>query len=215
MGKADSSAITPIKRRDADATREKILGAALQCFSRQGFDASSTRQIEDLAGVNRGLIAYHFGTKQELWKETARQLMRTVQNELQVALDGMKNADGAGRFRFFVRAFVRVCAKYPELYRLMIHESMQDDERLQWLVQRSVRPWFDTIGSLLNEAQELGYLPQMSHHTFYYILTGGAAIMFSNAAEARLLSSRDPLDEAEISAHADALAQLLFPEQDQ
>ena len=215
MPNPDSASVgsnTPVKRRDADATREKILDAALQSFSTQGFDASSTRQIESLAGVKRGLITYHFGSKQQLWEATADRLMRVVGGELQDALEGMANADGAARFRFFVRAYVRVCARHPELNRLMIREGVQADERLRWLVQRSVRPWFDRVSRLLDDAQALGFAPEMDHHNFFYILTGGAATIFANAAEARLLTGRDTLSEAEVSAHADVLANLLFPE---
>ncbi len=215
MSAPDTSAAvskSPVRRRDADATREKILDAALQCFSTQGFEASSTRQIESLAGVKRGLITYHFGSKQRLWEATADRLMRAVGTDLQDALDGMANADGAARFRFFVRAYVRVCARHPELNRLMIREGAQANGRLKRLVQRSVQPWFDRVAGLLDEARALGCAPQMDHHNFFYILTGAAATIFANAAEARLLTGRDTLSEAEVSAHADFLADLLFPE---
>lgn len=209
---ATAGSNAPAKRRDADATRERILDAALQSFSTQGFDASSTRQIESLAGVKRGLITYHFGSKQQLWEATTDRLMRVVGKDLQDALDGMTNADGAARFRFFVRAYVRVCARHPELNRLMIREGAQANGRLKWLVQRSVKPWFDRVARLLDDARALGFAPEMDHHNFFYILTGGAATIFANAAEARLLTGRDTLSEAEVSAHADVLANLLFPE---
>lgn len=202
----------PVRRRDADATKEKILDAALQSFSTQGFEASSTRQIESLAGVKRGLISYHFGSKQQLWEAAVDRLMRVVGKDLQDALDGMANVDDFARFRFFVRAYVRVCARHPELNRLMIREGVQATGRLKWLAQRSVRPWFDRVAKLLDDARALGCAPQMDHHNFFYILTGAAATIFANAAEARLLTGRDTLSDAEVSAHADVVANLLFPE---
>jgi TetR/AcrR family transcriptional regulator len=55
---------------DADAigTRERLLISAVQAFSSTGYDGASVREIERSCGVNRGLIAYHFGSKEDLWR---------------------------------------------------------------------------------------------------------------------------------------------------
>lgn len=50
----------------ADDTREKILGAADHLFGALGFDATTTRDIAAESGVNKALIHYHFGTKDDL-----------------------------------------------------------------------------------------------------------------------------------------------------
>ena len=52
-------------------TRDQLLDAAIRTFASAGYDASTTRQIEAAAGVKRGVIAYHFGTKENLWKAAA------------------------------------------------------------------------------------------------------------------------------------------------
>ncbi len=49
-----------------DRTRLKILGAADRLFGELGFDATTTRDIAERSGVNKALIHYHFGTKDEL-----------------------------------------------------------------------------------------------------------------------------------------------------
>ena len=204
------SAVTSIKRRDADATREKLLDAALHCFSTQGFEASSTRQIEEVAGVKRGLISYHFGSKQSLWEAMARRTMAIARDEL-VGADNAENVHASSRLRRLVRAYVHFAARHPEVNRLMIHEGMLDDWRLQWLVKHSVRPWFDRVASVLDDARANGIALPIENHNFFYILVGAASVIFTNAEEARLLTGRNTLSESEVNAHADALTQLLFP----
>lgn len=49
-----------------DETRSRILAASDQLFGDLGFDATTTRDIADLSGVNKALIHYHFGSKDEL-----------------------------------------------------------------------------------------------------------------------------------------------------
>ena len=61
--------------RDAQSTKLKLINAALNAFTTQGYDASSTRGIENAAGIKRGLINYHFGSKAALWKASADHLM--------------------------------------------------------------------------------------------------------------------------------------------
>ena len=204
------STVTPIRRRDADATREKLLDAALHCFSTQGFDASSTRQIEVEAGVKRGLITYHFGSKQALWEATARRTMANARDELAEA-DKAENLNALNRLRHLVRAYVHFAARHPEVSRLMVHEGMLDDWRLRWLVEHSVQPLFDRVAATLDEARADGFTLPMENHNFFYILVGAASVIFANAEEARLLTGRDTLSEPEIKAHADALTELLFP----
>ena len=200
------------KVRDASVTREKLLEAALASFSTRGFDASSTRQIEELAGVKRGLISYHFGSKLALWEQAVGNVMEKAGKELGLAMDCAQQMRGVARLRFFVRAYVQFCAQYPEVNRLMIQEGMRDEPRLGWLTSHHVKPWYKSVSRIFDEARALGVAPDMDHLNFYYILTGAATLIFSNALEARQLTGVDSRSETQVTRHADVLANLLFPE---
>jgi len=202
---------TTARQARAIATRERLLEAAIRRFASTGYDAATTRQIEQDAGVKRGLISYHFGSKEALWKAAAQWLFDRASKELLTTEKTAANIDEVARLRFFVRAFVHFSAHYPEVNRLMIREGMDDDWRLDWLVDNIVRPWYERVRVLFEEARRLGATPDMEYPHFYYILTSSAAMMFSMAPEARRLSGIDPLDDDVIAAHADALADLLFP----
>ena len=49
-----------------DQTRARILEAADGLFGSLGFDATTTRDIAERSGVNKALIHYHYGSKDEL-----------------------------------------------------------------------------------------------------------------------------------------------------
>ena len=55
------------QRRNADATRAKILQAALCEFSERGLPAASTDDIAERCGVNKRMIYYYFGSKEGLY----------------------------------------------------------------------------------------------------------------------------------------------------
>lgn len=51
---------------DAEQTKDRILRAADSLFGELGFDATTTRDIAERSGINKALIHYHFGKKDEL-----------------------------------------------------------------------------------------------------------------------------------------------------
>lgn len=55
------------KQAAPGANLDRILAAASELFTRQGFHGTSTREIAALAGVSLGNIYNYFGTKEELF----------------------------------------------------------------------------------------------------------------------------------------------------
>lgn len=58
----------PLTAREAQrlATREAIIHAAAEGFARLGYDQCSLEEIAGTAGVSKGLLLYHFNSKDEL-----------------------------------------------------------------------------------------------------------------------------------------------------
>ncbi|WP_194903800.1 TetR/AcrR family transcriptional regulator [Catenulispora rubra] len=65
----DGGATSPrAKVRDAQATREALLSAAHQRFTRLGFQGTTLRDVAADAGVNIALVKRYFGSKEGLFK---------------------------------------------------------------------------------------------------------------------------------------------------
>lgn len=60
------------RRRDAERSRQALLSAALDEFAEKGYDGARIQDIADRAGVNKQLIAYYFGGKENLYREIQR-----------------------------------------------------------------------------------------------------------------------------------------------
>ena len=54
------------KHRSAE-TRQKIESAALELFSRDGYDATGVADICTRAGISKGAFYHHFPTKQDVF----------------------------------------------------------------------------------------------------------------------------------------------------
>lgn len=64
--------MTPSPRRDGEATRQRLLRAALELFTMNGFRSTTTPEIAERAGVAEGTIYRHFSGKEHLLNEVYR-----------------------------------------------------------------------------------------------------------------------------------------------
>jgi AcrR family transcriptional regulator len=55
-----------ISQAHRDARRQQILDAAIACFSRDGFHATTTADIVREAGVSQGVLYLYFATKDDI-----------------------------------------------------------------------------------------------------------------------------------------------------
>ncbi|HET6230896.1 MAG TPA: helix-turn-helix domain-containing protein, partial [Longimicrobiaceae bacterium] len=78
-------------------TADLILDAAETLFARQGFTATTIKQIGSAAGVNPALIYYHFGNKEALYRELLGRLFGTIVTQGGGLLDGEMRPDAAVR----------------------------------------------------------------------------------------------------------------------
>ncbi|MEV0975194.1 TetR family transcriptional regulator [Microtetraspora glauca] len=58
-----------MQKRDREATRARLLKAARQRFAREGYDATSVRDIARDSGVDATLIFRYFGSKKQLFDQ--------------------------------------------------------------------------------------------------------------------------------------------------
>src|SRR5436309_8362366 len=95
-------------------TRERIVVSALEAFAERGFDGARTRDIAARAGVNQGLITYHFSSKETLWKAAADRIFALLGQEFGRRLEALRDVEPVARLRGVARHFVRFAAAHPE-----------------------------------------------------------------------------------------------------
>jgi AcrR family transcriptional regulator len=197
-------------RPSADATRERILRAALDLFSEISFDGATTREIAARAGVTQPLLNYHFSTKDELWRAAVDGLFAELDDAMTTRAQGLRGVDELTTAKLLVREFVVFSALHPQLHRIITQECKSDGPRMDWLVERHVRPRYEQTTALFERLVEAGHLPDIPAPHLYYILTGAGPTMFVLAPECRRLAGIDPQAPEVVEAHADAVIALVF-----
>jgi hypothetical protein len=98
------------------------------------------------------------------------------------------------------RAFVRYSAERPALNRLMLQESLQASWRVEYLVERQIKPMLESLQRDAPGASRRVWGRGDPHR--YYAFIGAAAFVFSAAEECKLLFGVSPTDEVFVEEHA-------------
>lgn len=210
MSRTSGTATARVTRPSADATRDRIVTAAADLFSERSFDGATTRDIAARAGVTQPLLTYHFHSKEALWRAAVDSLFETLNRTLDERVNGLRGVDEITTAKLLVREFVTFSARNPQLHRIITQESKLDGPRMDYLVDRHVRPIFTRTIATFESLARQGAVPDIPAAHLYYILTGAGPTMFVLAPECRRLSSLDPFADEVVEAHADAVCRLLF-----
>lgn len=197
-------------RPSADATRDRIVAAAIDLFSERSYDGASTRDIAARAEVTQPLVNYHFRTKEALWQAAVDSLFDRLTHTMDERTHGLRGVDPVTSAKLLVREFVVFSARNPQLHRIIMQESKADGPRMDYVVDRHVRPIYERTTALFASLTHAGAIPDIPPAHLYYILTGAGPTMFVLAPECRRLSGLDPRADDVVEAHADAVCRLLF-----
>ena len=201
---------TPQRRSEQrEATRERIVEAALEAFAEKGFHGASTRDIAERAGANQGLITYHFRSKDALWRAAADRIFARLAKRLSEQLAALPSEDPRERAREAIRIYVRFAAAHPELFRIMVDEGKNSEPRMRWLVDTHLKPAYERFlrpRGVRLAGFDAAHLPHA-----YAVMAGAGSLIFAVAPECRRLTGLDPETPDAIEAHAEFVARLLVP----
>jgi len=189
-------------------TRDALLRTAITAFSEKGFDGISVRQLEEGAGVKRGLVAYHFSDKEQLWRAAVEQVFNALREDFLGRVVTLGDVSPTEAARAMVRAFVRYSAAHPQLNRLMMQECTSDSWRVACLVDDYIRPMLDGLSEALPAAAALLWGDRDAHR--YYLFIGAGAFVFSAEQECMHLFGTNPRSDAFVERHAEMVANLLI-----
>ena len=185
----------------AEQTRSVILAAAIELFSSLGFDGVSLRTIEAHAGVQRGAVAYHFESKDALWRQAIDVVFEKFAAHFASLDSTLRDLAPDLRIRMAITAFVRFSAEVPELSRLMVQEGKQSSWRLDYIIDKHMRPGFDRLTEIFGAP--------LDPHTYYFII-GASSMVFNVEYECRSVFGVDPTTDEFIRDHASRVADLIL-----
>lgn len=181
-------------------TQQKLLTAAIEAFSENGFKGTSTRDIAERAGVHHPLITYHFKNKDQLWQAAAEQVFTDFTSQLAKLLEDHRDTDPKTHMAAIIRAYVYYAKRHPALHKVMVQEASYPNPRLDWLIDRHLKPFFKVSFEMFEELQRLGVAPPGNPKLLFNMIrmVSGGLLALSNELKTSSdidIESDETLDE--------------------
>ena len=111
------------KRLSAEDRRSAILDAALEVFSRRGYNGASIDEIAQAAGISKALIYEHFPSKKHLHVSLLERHVQQIFVRLAETADTRE--PGEVRLRAGVNAFLEWVEQNREAFRLLFRDTFE------------------------------------------------------------------------------------------
>jgi AcrR family transcriptional regulator len=137
-----------------ESTRDRILRVAAEKFAEKGYHGTGVAELGDAAGIKRGALYYHIGSKEDLLFHLSR---RHVEEALVQGQAVVANAVGAvEKFRLLVREHLRtLAARRPEVVVVMHEMHALTGERAEQF-KRLRSEYEELFATVLREGVEEG-----------------------------------------------------------
>lgn len=144
-------------KEEAAATRDAVLGAALEVFADRGYAAATLADVAQRARVTRGAVYHHFADKADLFLSTLGEYWAMVEEPLWSALNG--EDPGLLRVRRFVATYLEAAERDERLRRLLEIMTMRAEALPELAAgmgekQDALELWVERLAAVLEREPE-------------------------------------------------------------
>ena len=161
------------KLNDRLSTKKNLLKVAAKLFAQKGYDAVSVRDIADKAKVNVALISYHFGSKEDLYKEIFRTYTSEHAEEVRGLLQQIASKKMTSKaFEELVFVLVTVALKRyeesPEICQLFHRERLDGLPHARETYEESIAPLAEILSDFIRLGQKQGIIRSDLHPKLFF-----------------------------------------------
>jgi TetR/AcrR family transcriptional regulator len=158
-----------VQRRNPEATRKRLLVAAIDEFSRHGFSGGRVERIVAKARINMRMAYHYFGNKQGLYVAALEAVYADIRgNERALELDHLEPTQAIDRLVDFT---IDHFAAHPEFVALTLGENILKGRfiRASKLIPKLSSPLVEQISRVLARGAEQGVTPRGVDPVAFYL----------------------------------------------
>lgn len=143
-----------LKKQGTVKTRDRLLKAAIEVFSTEGFVGATTREIARVAGVNEVTLFRYFPSKEQLLGAVAQHI--TALKAEALAHQEEWTQDLHRDFLHYARLHDKMLEEYEALIRMFIGEAQRHPQEALQVLQQSFLPLREKLIAYLRNCIERG-----------------------------------------------------------
>jgi TetR/AcrR family transcriptional regulator len=197
--RAKAKSVKARQTRNADATRTKILQAAISEFGERGFAAASTDDMAERCGVNKRMIYYYYGSKEGLYLAALEAVFeKLVAREREIKIE---DVDPAVAIEAIINLKIDYYLENPYFVSFLSMENFYEARHLRKSRKLSMfrATLTDLITGILKRGQRSGQFRTDVEPVDFYVSMCALCIMyFSNQHTFGVIFEREMMTRANL-----------------
>ncbi len=147
---------TTKKKRDAEATKARILRAAKKEFAKHGLGGARVDVIAERANANKRMLYHYFGSKEDLFRKVLEDAYLDIRNaERKLNLESLSPSEALESFVRFTWVYY---LKNPEFITLVNSENLHRARHIKSLTNLpdTTQGLVDLVGGILKRGEQSG-----------------------------------------------------------
>ncbi|NLO09148.1 MAG: TetR/AcrR family transcriptional regulator [Clostridiales bacterium] len=92
--------------KDGTNTRDRILQAALEVFTHQGYEGARMEKIASMVGINKASLYFHFKSKEDIFRELFHDIYEKYQNMLATVINESEGLTCSERLNMIYKRYL-------------------------------------------------------------------------------------------------------------
>jgi AcrR family transcriptional regulator len=116
-----------VPKTDGYKTKEKILRVAEKLFAEKGYNGTSIDKIAKTAGVNKGLIYYHFKDKKDIFVSIMETIINEIEHNVRLSVPEDVSESDELELQRKIKAEIEFCKQRKKIILVMMMEALKVD----------------------------------------------------------------------------------------
>ena len=169
-----------------------LLASAEDVFAQKGYEGATTGQIAKQAGIPKATLHYHFGTKEELY----RQVLHSVFDEWhQAAVKFDETDDPATAIEGYVRVKMALSRTRPQGSKIWAQEMIAGSPHLMDVLTNEVKPWFDSRTARIQQWIDDGRMATINPQALMFMIWATTQHYADFETQIRVMTAQSTLDK--------------------
>jgi len=143
-----------MKKKNKQCTRERIINAAGELFAERGFASATVRDICKKAETNVAAVNYHFSSKEHLFEETLKSVIKKQWEKFPPDMDQDKAKTPEEKLKTFISVFFKRkfdCTVPTWFGNLMISETFAFRQTIHQILKKNIEKNRSILGEIVRE----------------------------------------------------------------
>jgi len=158
------------QKRDAEATKEKILQTSMLLFAKNGYDATTVDDIAKECGVNKAMLFYYYKNKAGLYSAVMSHALSAIHEEIIVS--DKCCVSPLADLEAFIKTYALYCDKHSYLPSLILRELSDSGAHLPEMMFASLRKLFILLSEILQEGEKQGLFHNVEPMIIHFMIVG-------------------------------------------